>query len=146
MKIIVDANIVFSAIFNSKGKIGEILINSNSKIEFIAPNFLKTEIAKHFQKICKISGLTELQIIEISQIIYKNINFINEELILPSVWDEAFILTQNIDPKDTPYIAYALHFNCLIWSGDLALINRLHKYGFDNFINTSVLLELNKNL
>jgi len=146
MKIIVDANIVFSAILNSKGKIGEILINSNSKIEFIAPNFLKTEIAKHYQKICKISGLTELQLIEISQIIYKNINFINEELIDSSFWDEAFMLTQNIDPKDTPYIAYALHFNCLIWSGDLALINGLHKYGFDNFINTNVLLELNKNL
>lgn len=37
MKVIVDANIVFSALLNTNGKIGDLLLNSNNLIEFIAP-------------------------------------------------------------------------------------------------------------
>lgn len=58
MRLIVDANIVFSGILNSQGKIGDLLINSRKHLEFIAPNFLREEIIKHYPKLCKISGLT----------------------------------------------------------------------------------------
>ena len=44
MRVIVDANIVFSGILNSKGKIGDLLINSRKHLEFIAPDFLREEI------------------------------------------------------------------------------------------------------
>jgi len=44
VKIIVDANIVFSAILNTNGKIGDLLINGGSRIEFIAPEFMRFEI------------------------------------------------------------------------------------------------------
>jgi predicted nucleic acid-binding protein len=40
VKIIVDANIVFSGILNSNGKIGDLLINSKGRFNFIAPEFL----------------------------------------------------------------------------------------------------------
>jgi predicted nucleic acid-binding protein len=55
VKIIVDANIVFSAILNTNGKIGDLLINSNKLITFIAPDFLRKEITKHQSKMLKIS-------------------------------------------------------------------------------------------
>ena len=141
MKIIVDANIVFSAILNNKGKIGEILINSENKLEFIAPHFLKIEIDKHLSKLCKISGLTEFQVNELILIVYKNIKFITEEVVYIAFWEDAYKLTNDVDPNDTPYIAYALHFNCLIWSGDLTLISGLSKKGFNNFISTNSLYE-----
>jgi len=44
VRLIVDANIVFSGIINSKGKIGDLLINSKNKFDFIAPDFLWNEI------------------------------------------------------------------------------------------------------
>lgn len=47
MRIIVDANIVFSAILNTNGKIGDILINGGKRFEFIAPDFLRYEIKSH---------------------------------------------------------------------------------------------------
>jgi len=47
MRIIVDANIIFSAILNTNGKIGDILLNSHKIFEFIAPRFLKEEIRKY---------------------------------------------------------------------------------------------------
>ena len=49
MKIIVDANIVFSGILNTNGKIGDLLINSKKQFEFIAPDFLRTEITSKNQ-------------------------------------------------------------------------------------------------
>lgn len=36
MRFIVDANIVFSAILNTNGKIGDILINGEMRFDFIA--------------------------------------------------------------------------------------------------------------
>ena len=56
MKLIVDANIVFSAILNTNGKIGDLLMNSRKQFKFIAPEFLRIEVAKHYTKLAKISG------------------------------------------------------------------------------------------
>ncbi len=81
MKIIVDANIVFSAILNTNGKIGDLLINSKKHFDFIAPDFLRTEIKKHYPRLIKISGLTLEQIQEAEFQIYKGITFISEEQI-----------------------------------------------------------------
>ncbi len=137
MKIIVDANIVFSGILNTNGKIGDLLINSKKHFTFIAPDFLRIEIRKHYAKLVKISGLTLQQIQEAEYQIYKDINFISAEQIRGSVWLIAEKLVENIDPKDVQYVAYAKHFRCKIWSGDKALVKGLAKKGFKNFISTN---------
>jgi predicted nucleic acid-binding protein len=51
MRIIVDANIIFSAILNTDGKIGDVLLNSQNIFDFVAPRFLKDEIKKYHEKI-----------------------------------------------------------------------------------------------
>lgn len=58
MKIIVNANIVFSGILKSEGKIGDLLINSGDHFKFIAPDFLRFEIHRHLDKLVKISGMS----------------------------------------------------------------------------------------
>jgi len=57
VKVIVNANIVFSVILNSKGKIGDLLINSRKYLKFIAPDFLRIEIYKHYLSINVIAFL-----------------------------------------------------------------------------------------
>ena len=141
MKVIVDANIVFSAILNTNGKIGDLLINSSKHFEFIAPDFLRSEIRKHHSRICKISGLTPEQLEETEFQVYKDITFISEEQIKLSSWIAAAKMVNDIDPKDTPYIAFSKHFRCKIWSGDKALIKGLGKKGFTNFITTDELFK-----
>lgn len=122
MRIIVDANIVFSGILNSKGKIGDLLINSRKYLEFIAPNFLRGEIYKHYPRLCKISGLTLEEVRESEFQACKDITFISEEQILASGK-----LVADIDPKDTHYVAYSKHFRCKIWSGNKELMKGLVK-------------------
>ena len=142
MKIIVDANIVFSAILNSNGKIGDLLINSQKHFEFIAPDFLRTEIYKHHPRLSKISKMTIDQVREAEFQICKDIIFISEEQIKESTWILAEKLVADIDPKDTHYVAFSKHFRCKIWSGDKALINGLFKKKFASFITTEELFKL----
>ncbi|TZF85013.1 hypothetical protein FW774_08590 [Pedobacter sp. BS3] len=56
MRLIVDANIVFSGILNTNSKIGDLLINSKPYFTFIAPGFLRTEIRNHYPRLVKIQG------------------------------------------------------------------------------------------
>lgn len=142
MKLIVDANIVFSGILNSNGKIGDILINSRRHVDFIAPNFLREEIHKHETRLCKISGMTLTQLREAEFQIYKGLNFISEEQIKKSAWLIAEKLADGVDPNDTVYIAFSKHFRCKIWSGDKKLIRGLEKKGFINFLTTDQLYQL----
>ena len=141
MKIIVDANIVFSGILNTQGKIGHLLINSDNSIKFIAPDFLRTEIIKHHSKILKISKMNIEQVKESEYLILKNINFISEVQIKDTSWEKAFQLVKDIDPNDTPYVAYAKQFRCKIWTGDKKLIKGLIKKGFTQVITTDELFE-----
>ena len=139
MKFIVDANMVFSGILNTNGKIGDLLINSKEYFTFIAPEFLRTEIRNHYSKLIKISGLTIEEIQEAEFHIYKDIIFISEEQIKISNWISADLLVADVDPKDTHYIAYSKEFRCKIWSGDKKLIKGLAINGFTNFITTDEL-------
>ena len=142
MKIIVDANIVFSAILNTNGKIGDLLINSKEHFEFIAPDFLRGEIRKHYTRLCKISGLSIDQVQESEFQVCSDITFISEEQIKISSWIAAGNLVAAIDPKDIHYVAYSKHFRCKIWSGDKTLVRGLQKEGFTNFITTNELYKL----
>jgi predicted nucleic acid-binding protein len=142
VKIIVDANIVFSGILNANGKIGDLLINSRKHFDFIAPNFLRTEIYKHYPRLSKISGMTIDQVREAEFQICKDITFISEEQIKQSSWILAEKLVADIDPKDTHYVAFSKHFKCKIWSGDKVLVKGLFKKNFTSFITTEELYKL----
>jgi predicted nucleic acid-binding protein len=142
VRLIVDANIVFSGILNTNGKIGDLLINSKPHFSFLAPEFLRFEIRSHYPKLSKISSLTLTQIQEAEFHIYKNISFISEEQIKVSHWIAAETLVSDVDPKDSHYIAYSKQFRCKIWSGDKALMKGLAKKGFFNFVTTDELFQL----
>ncbi|MQY80111.1 MAG: hypothetical protein GH151_13115 [Bacteroidetes bacterium] len=43
MRIVVDTNIVFSAIINTHGKIGDLLMNSDNVFDFYSCNFLNPD-------------------------------------------------------------------------------------------------------
>jgi predicted nucleic acid-binding protein len=121
MRIIVDANIIFSAILNTNGKIGDILLNSHKIFEFIAPRFLKEEIRKYHNKIILISGYSSIELQNIEDKVYKPISFISDVHIPLSIRMSSEHLVKEIDPKDVTYIAFAKYFRCKLWSGDKAL-------------------------
>jgi predicted nucleic acid-binding protein len=63
MRIIVDTNLVFSAILNTKSTIGDLLLNSGHTFDFYSCYYLWTEINIHRDKLQKISKMTEKELV-----------------------------------------------------------------------------------
>jgi predicted nucleic acid-binding protein len=89
MKVVVDTNIVFSAILNSDGKIGDLLLNSGKYIDFYSAEYLRYEIANHYEKLSKISKQPIEKIIKTEYFITRAIKFISEEQIAEITWRSA---------------------------------------------------------
>jgi predicted nucleic acid-binding protein len=51
MKIIVDTNIVFSALLASNNTIGDLLFNSDKHFDFYSCSYMRYEIKKHWEKL-----------------------------------------------------------------------------------------------
>ncbi|RDC65638.1 PIN domain-containing protein [Adhaeribacter pallidiroseus] len=47
MNIVVDTNIVFSALLNANGLIGELLLNSQNEFQFYSPELMTEEILRY---------------------------------------------------------------------------------------------------
>ena len=141
MKIVVDTNIVFSAILNSTSNIGNILINSKEHIRFYTCEFLRDELHKHRNKIQALTGLTELEIEELETLVTKNITFINEKLIPSRTISDVKVLLNDIDVGDTPFVGLTAHLRCKLWTGDKKLLSGLKAKGFAEVLTT---IELSK--
>ena len=97
MKIVVDTNIIFSILLNSNNTIGDLLFNSEKSFEFYSCSYMRFEIEKHWQRLLKISKLSDNQLkISYSQILSK-IKFINEGIIPAETWLFAETITIKID-------------------------------------------------
>jgi predicted nucleic acid-binding protein len=146
VKIIIDANIVFSGILNLNSKIGDLIINSQQFFDFIAPEFLQKEIRAKYNKLCALTGLEITEIMYLEDFLYSQITFVPEKNVAEANWDFAIDITKDIDTDDAPYVAYAAEFDCKLWSGDKKLIKGLTASGFLKTISTDELFELRNRL
>jgi predicted nucleic acid-binding protein len=140
MKIVVDTNIVFSAILNSQSWIGQILLHSDKSVKFYSPHFLQVEIQNHIQKIKKIIKLGDSEVYELVDALYTKIHFISEEFIPKDTLIIADELTHDVDFDDVMFVALSIHLNCKLWTGDKELINALRQKGFKRFVSTNELI------
>ena len=139
MKIIVDTNIVFSAILNSNSRIGKIFLNSKEHFQFFTCNYLRVEIQRHRNKLLKITKLTEDQLSELEELVTQHITFIDERLIPQDLLIKTEIQLKSIDPEDTVFVALTKHLKGKLWTGDLHLYNGLKAKRFKDIILTSEL-------
>ena len=145
MKIIVDTNIVFSAILNSNSQIAKILLNSRGYFQFFTCNYLRTEIQRHRNKLLKITGLSEEKLLELEALILVNITFIDERLIPQKILVNTELQLKTIDPNDTVFVALAKQLKGELWTGDMQLYNGLKPKLFKDILLTSeIVLLLNE--
>ena len=122
MRIIVDSNIVFSTLLNTKSNIGQILLTGGKYFDFFSTNLLKEEIIRHKNKILKIAKLEESTFQEIFQLIQSKIRFIDESLLTNQELEKAQNLVKHIDVNDTLFVALSQNLKAHIWTGDKVLI------------------------
>ena len=92
MKVVVDTNIVFSAILNSDGKIGDLLLNSKRIIKFYTAEYLRYEIRNQYDKLSKISKQPIDKIADTEYFVTKEIDFLSEEQISEANWKTGYRL------------------------------------------------------
>jgi len=72
MQLVIDSNIVFSAILNSHSNIGQIILNGSKHFAFLVITFLMEEIDNHETRILSISGLSYSEYQKIYGLIKEN--------------------------------------------------------------------------
>ena len=144
MKIVVDTNIVFSALLNSTGRIGTILFNSGGYFEFYSCKYLQKEMFSHFAKIQKHSKLSSNDLFELLNLIERRIFFVDEDLLPKETVVKALELVSDVDADDLAFVALNNHLNGLLWTGDKALIRGLKQKNYQPVVTTfelSMILE-----
>lgn len=114
-KIVIDANIIFSALI--KDSTTRYLITYSDDIQLITPHFIIQEISTHLHEFSKRFNVEKYYLEKRTEEIFElgEIKTIKAE-VFSDFMNEAMKLIS--DSKDTPYLALALKMNCPIWSND----------------------------
>lgn len=133
--VVVDTNILFSALLSKSSKIRATL--DRTDLQFYTPNFLITEIFRHKEKILKFTNASETEVYEFLNKALQKVHFVNEELISLGNFVHAYRLCHDIDEKDTPFVALTFELEGELWTGDTELKRGLFRKGFRAFFDDS---------
>lgn len=142
MIVVVDTNIIFSAILSPKGTISDLLLNSKGIFEFYTPTFILEELEQHNEKLIKLSKFDSTHLDYLKLQIFKKIDLIDIENIAQNTWEKAYKLVMEIDQDDTPFVALSLELKSLLWTGDKKLSKGLVKKGVKWVMTTDDLNQL----
>lgn len=133
---IIDTNIVFSAAMNANSEIGRFLIGASSKrIKFYAPNYLRDEINRHFERLVERAECSTSEVREQIEIVYDRIHFISDDQIPISYYSRAADYVREVDIDDVVFVALNDYLNAILWTGDSKLYRYLIKKGYERVIN-----------
>lgn len=140
--IIVDTNIVFSALLNAKSTIGNIILNNNQQFDFYSSEHLRREIDQHREKVWALSKLGDARMGEVIYQVFREISFISDQQIPYEYWANSIPLVREVDMDDLPFVALANYLDGQLWTGDMQLLNGLSAKGFQKGITTEELWAL----
>ena len=132
MNIVVDTDIIFSALLREQSRFSETLL-LNEEHTFFIPRFALVEIFKHKEKTLLFSTCSEEILLELLHRLLKRLQFIDEDMLSRDSMRQAWELTYDIDEKDLPFIAMVLELNGLLWTTNKRLIEGLTDKGFQSF-------------
>jgi predicted nucleic acid-binding protein len=139
MRVVIDTNIVFSAILNTNSKFSKIILQPKSKLNLYATEQLEYELAEHWNKLKKLSNYSEIDLHKAVTLITSKIRFINVGFIPGKLFIKAEELIKDIDIDDTEFVALTDHIRGKLWTGDKELIKGLKRKKWDKLISTEEL-------
>ncbi len=131
-KIVIDTNILFSALHSPGKKTFKVLTGSPS-CQFFCPNFLIAEIWEHKQELVDKAKVDEPLVTQYLLGVLPYVHFFNESLISVKNFFEAFHLVKDVDEDDIAFVALALELEARLWTRDTELKEGLLRKGFDRF-------------
>lgn len=135
MQIIIDSNVLFSALIKNSLTRKLILKYEGS---FLFPSFIFEEVEEHKQELLDKSGMNKEEFAKLLGIILEKVVVIPCEILSP-FREKAFELVKDIDEDDLLFVACALAYpNSIIWSDDKHLKN----IKYIKIINTKEIIKI----
>ena len=110
--VIIDTNIIFSALLSNQSSFTQIILNS--EYSFYICESVIIELFKHKEKIISLSKLSEEEIIRLYSILLRRVIISKEKLIEPSIRQKAYHLCLDIDEADSPIVALTIKLKGLL--------------------------------
>lgn len=133
MEVVVDTNILFSALLRQESRFAAILLRV--EYQFFVGESVLVELFKHKEKVLKASRLVDDDLVRLYHVLLRRLTLFKEDLISPEHWRAAYELCRGVDEADTPHVALALELDAPLWTGDAKLRNGLLSRGFDRFFS-----------
>lgn len=133
VNVVVDTNVVFSALLKAGGHFPEVLLQSEHS--FHVGESVLVELFRHKEKILRLSQLGDEDLANFYHVLLRRITVFKEDLIAPAHWRTASELCDGVDENDTPHVALTLELDGLLWTGDKRLREGLAAKGFDRFFS-----------
>ncbi|HEU0300553.1 MAG TPA: PIN domain-containing protein [Longimicrobium sp.] len=129
--IIVDTNILFSALLSTESTFGRLLIRAGRDF-FICETTL-TELFRRKEKLVRGARMDEAELVMAYHLLLKRMQLFRESQVPEPCWTRARELCAGLDPDDAPQVAVTLALDGLLWTGDDVLKTGLRARGFDRF-------------
>ncbi|MBU1111373.1 MAG: PIN domain-containing protein [archaeon] len=121
MRIIIDSNVLFSALIKDSFTRKLIFEYDNS---FLFPFYIFEEMQKHYDELLEKSGMSTADFNKLLKILLKKVKIVPTEVLLPYK-EEALEIVKDIDISDVLFVACALAYaRSVIWSDDKKLKNQ----------------------
>ena len=135
MNIIVDSNVLFSALIkNSTTR--KIILEYDGL--FLFPSFIFEEMHKHINELMQKSAMSIEEFNQLLKLILTKVKVVQAEMLYPHR-DKALEIVKEIDTNDVLFIACALAYpKSVIWSND----KKLKKQNKIKVLNTAEIIHL----
>ena len=114
MRLVVDTNIVFSALI-AGGKTREVILAAD--LDLAVPEFFYSELQDNRPSVRQKTGLTDPDLDLLLSLLFAELTIVPRDEFSHTL-GEANDVMADIDSDDVPFLALALHRECGIWSDD----------------------------
>ena len=123
MEVVLDYNVVFSALYNRGVAYKLFMLNHVTRdVQFLVPGYFWEEVERKKDRLSRLTRLTGEDFEFILRIIKSQTITMPEHVVKTGI-EEALSLSP--DPKDVPYVALALALSLPLVTGDLKLKNAI---------------------
>jgi len=135
MKIVIDSNVLFSALIKDS-KTRRIILKYNEF--FLFPQYIFEEMEEHIDELLKKCEISEKEFSKLLSLILKKVMIVPNNALLPYK-EKALEIVKDIDKDDVLFVACALAYpESVIWSND----KKLKKQTKVIVLNTKEILDL----
>ena len=129
--VVVDTNILFSALLRRSTRFAQILLQDPHS--FVICESVLIELFSKKEKLVSLTRLESAELEKLLHLFLRRMALYKEDLIPSEHRQRAWELCGSVDPEDVPHVALTLAVNCLLWTGDQRLRAGLAARGFTRF-------------